>query len=86
VYRAMVALQASTDPVAVAVFERFAARRTEAFESFLPRVAPARRHDIVMVMSAVLDVQLRSWALGRTAIATVRTNLDRAAELVLGER
>ena len=85
VYRALVALQASTDPYAVPVFERFAARRTEAFEGFLPRIAPERRRAVVMVMSAVLDVQLRGWAVGRTSIAGVYRHLDAAADLLLGD-
>jgi AcrR family transcriptional regulator len=83
VYGALVVLQASTDPNAVAAFDRFAVRQTQAFERFLPRIAPQRRAQIVMVMSAVLDVQLRSWTVGRLTIVEVYRNLDAAADLLL---
>jgi 16S rRNA A1518/A1519 N6-dimethyltransferase RsmA/KsgA/DIM1 with predicted DNA glycosylase/AP lyase activity len=83
VYGALAVLQASADPHAVSAFDRFAVRQTEAFERFLPRIAPKRRTQIVMVMSALLDVQLRRWTLGRISIGEVYRNLDAAAELVL---
>ena len=83
VYGALVLLQAATDPYAVASFDRFALGQTEAFGRFLPRIAPKRRAQIVMVMSAVLDVQLRNWTVGRLSIGDVYRNLDAAAELVL---
>jgi AcrR family transcriptional regulator len=83
VYGAMVVLQASTDPRAAPIFRQFASRQTAAFEQFLPRIAPKRRADIVMVMSAVLDTQLRNWVLGRAAIAEVYRALDTAADLLL---
>ena len=82
-YGALVVLQASTDPHAIEAFDRFASTQTTAFERFLPRIAPARRNRIVMVMSAVLDVQLRNWAVGRIAIADVYRNLDASADLLL---
>jgi TetR/AcrR family transcriptional regulator, cholesterol catabolism regulator len=85
VYGAMVVLQASTDPYAAATFQQFAARQTAAFERFLPRLAPERRAAVVMVMSAVLDTQLRNWAVGRVPIEHVYRALDTAAELVLDD-
>lgn len=85
VYGALAVLQASTDPYAAPAFERFAARQTAAFQRFLPRVAPERRSQVVMVMSAVLDVQLRNWHRGRVPITRVYEALDAAADLLLGD-
>jgi AcrR family transcriptional regulator len=84
VYSHVLALQASSDPLAVEQFERFSTRRTEAFASFLPRVPSPRREQIVEVMGAVLDANLRDWTLGRQPIRKVYERLDHAAELVLG--
>jgi AcrR family transcriptional regulator len=85
VYGALLRLQAATDPFAVAAWERFAERQLSAFEGFLPRISPERRSRIVLVMSAVLDVQLRNWVLGRTDIASVYRSLDESADLILGD-
>jgi TetR/AcrR family transcriptional regulator, cholesterol catabolism regulator len=85
VYGAMVVLQASTDSYAAAVFQQFAAHQTAAFERFLPRIAAKRRTAIVMVMSAVLDTQLRNWSVGRVPIEHVYRALDTAAELILDD-
>jgi TetR/AcrR family transcriptional regulator, cholesterol catabolism regulator len=84
VYDHLLALQTTSDPQAVAVFEQFAARQSEAFAAFLPRVPPWRRQAIVEVMSAVLDANLRDWHLGRRPIGAVYASLDRAADLLLG--
>lgn len=84
VYRTMVVLQTIPDPWAARLFRRFAARQTESFARYLPRIAPPRRDDIVTVMSAVLDGQLRAWSRGEQPIDKVYATLDRAADLVLG--
>lgn len=84
VYTHLLALQATTDPRAAAVFEQFAARQTEAFASYLPRVPSPRREQIVDVMGAVLDANLRDWTRGRKPIGAVYASIDSAAELVLG--
>lgn len=85
VYGAMVVLQASTDSHAAAAFQQFAAHQTAAFERFLPRIAPERRAAVVMVMSAVLDTQLRNWSVGRVPIEHVYRALDTTAELLLDD-
>jgi AcrR family transcriptional regulator len=83
-YGTMVVLQSSGDPHARAVYERFAARQTEAFERYLPELPPARRADVVRVMSAVLDLNLREWALGRQPVEEVYRMIDVTADLLLG--
>lgn len=83
VYGTILVLQSSKDPVAAALFDRFAARRREAFARYLPEVPSPRRERIVDVMSAVLDASLRGWALRGKPIATVYQALDSAAELLL---
>lgn len=82
-YRAIAAIQASSDPYAVANFARFTTRQTARFEAFIPRVPAERRARVVQVMEAVLDVQLRGWAFGRTTLAEVRRALDDAVDLLL---
>jgi len=84
VYTHLLALQATTDPLAAEIFERFASRQTEAFASFLPRVSSPRREQIIDVMSAVLDANLRDWTLGRQPISSVYAAIDDAAALLLG--
>jgi AcrR family transcriptional regulator len=83
VYGYLLALQGSTDPQAAAVFEQFASRQRGAFATFLPRVPSPRREDIVQVMNAVLDANLRDWSFRRAPIASVYAAVDRAAELLM---
>jgi AcrR family transcriptional regulator len=83
-YATMVVLEASNDPYAAPIFNEFAARQTVAFERYLPRLSPERRSEVVGVMSAVLDVKLRSWARGRIPMSDVYRMIDVAADLVLG--
>ena len=84
VYGHMLAVQASTDPLAIEMYNRFAERRLDAFSSFLERVPSPRREGIASVMSAVLTAHLRSWTLGRESIEEVYASLDTAADLLLG--
>jgi AcrR family transcriptional regulator len=83
VYGNLLVLQASRDPFAMAVYERFAQRQSEAFASFLPNVESPVREDIIHVMSAVLDANLRDWSRGRKPVDDVYAAVDRAAELLL---
>jgi AcrR family transcriptional regulator len=83
VYGHLLAIQAATDPPARQVYDRFAEKQGEAFRSFLPRVPSPRREQIIDVMSAVLDANLRDWTRGRRSIAKVHAALDVAAELLL---
>ena len=79
----LLAIQATTDHAAAEVFDRFASNQSDAFRSFLPRVPSPRREQIIDVMSAVLDTNLRDWSRGRRPIAVVYEALDVAAELLL---
>ena len=83
VYGHLVVLQASKDPLAADLFEQFSQRRSAVFASFLPGVESPAREDIVAVMSAVLDANLRDWSRGRQPISAVYSAVDRAAELLL---
>lgn len=83
VYGSLLVLQASRDPFAMTVYERFARRQAEAFASFLPGVSSPTREDVISVMSAVLDANLRDWSRGGKPIGDVYAALDRAAELLL---
>jgi TetR/AcrR family transcriptional regulator, cholesterol catabolism regulator len=84
VYGHLLAVQATTDPLANEMYDRFAARRLDAFGSFLVRVPSPRRERIIAVMSAVLTAHLRSWTLGRESMEHVYASLDSAADLLLG--
>jgi AcrR family transcriptional regulator len=84
VYGHMLAVQASTDPLAQEVYARFADRRRDAFGSFVTRVPSTRRDRVIAVMSAVLTAHLRSWTLGHETIEQVYAQLDSAADLLLG--
>jgi AcrR family transcriptional regulator len=84
IYGHMLAVQASTDPLALEVYARFAERRRDAFGSFVARVPSPRRERIIAVMTAVLTTHLRNWTLGHETIEEVYAQLDSAAELLLG--
>jgi AcrR family transcriptional regulator len=84
VYGTMLAIQTTSSPQAVAVFQQFAAEQRSAFQSHLPRIEPERGRRIIVVMSSVLDVSLRTWATGQAPIHSVYDALDSAADLLLG--
>jgi TetR/AcrR family transcriptional regulator, cholesterol catabolism regulator len=83
-YVTLAALQRSTDPYAAALFDRFSANQLAAFESYLPRVSPERRRNVVRVMNAVLHTHLRAYSFGREPIEEVYAMIDIAADLLLG--
>ena len=84
-YAALVHLETSADPVVGETFQRFAAHTRAGFARAIPRVSSRRREDVVMVMSSVLDNQLRHWSLGLVPIESVYRSLDVTAELLLGD-
>lgn len=84
IYGHMLALQGSTDPRAVEIFDLFASGQLDTFSSYLGRVPAPRRERIIAVMTAVLGENLRSWSLGRQSIDEVYAALDSAADLLLG--
>jgi AcrR family transcriptional regulator len=86
VYDVLMQIQSSTDAQAVSVFRDFATNQVEVFGRALERSAMPddRRADVVAVMDAVLDENLRAWRLGLRSISSVYRSIDRAAELLLG--
>jgi len=86
VYDVMMRIQTSIDPLAVEVWGSFVRRQSTAFGRALEssRLSEAKRRDVIAVMSAVLDENLRSWQLGLQPVGAVATAIDRAAELILG--
>jgi len=83
VYGHMLAVQGSSDPRAVEIFDLFSSERFDAFASVLARVPSPRNERIIAVMSAVLGDSLRIWSLGRQSIEGVYAALDSAADLLL---
>jgi AcrR family transcriptional regulator len=84
VYGVMMQVQSSTDSHAVDVFRDFARQQSTAFGIALEtsRLPEIKRLDVIAVMSAVLDENLRSWQMGLQPLASVYTAIDRAAELI----
>jgi AcrR family transcriptional regulator len=86
VYRMLMQIQSSDDPHAKRVWREFAHALIGVFGGALERsrLTPDKQRDVIAVMSAVLDENLRSWQLGLQPIEDVYTALDRAADLILG--
>jgi AcrR family transcriptional regulator len=84
VYSVMIQVQSSKDPHAAEVWRAFARQQLGAFGVALEtsRLPDQKRLDVVAVMSAVLDENLRSWQLGLQPVADVYTAIDRAADLI----
>ena len=84
VYGHILAVQGSSDPTVVEIFDEFASGRMDAFGAYLAHIPSPKRERIIAVMSAVLAESLRSWSLGRKSIADVYTAIDSAADLLIG--
>lgn len=84
VLRAEIALESSSDPNVVPLFEQFAGRHIEVMLRALRDVTPADGQAIVNTLAAVLATRTRSWALGRTTIRDVRRTINRSVDLVFG--
>jgi AcrR family transcriptional regulator len=86
VYGVMMHVQSSTDPHAAQVYRDFARQQSAVFATTLEtsRLSEQKRDDVVAVMSAVLDENLRSWQLGLKPIEDVYRSIDRAADLIFG--
>jgi AcrR family transcriptional regulator len=84
VYGVMIQVQSSKDPHAAEVWRRFAGDLSTAFGVALEhsRLPEQKRLDVISVMSAVLDENLRSWQLGLQTIGGVYGAIDRAADLI----
>ena len=83
VHSYILALQMTTDPVAADIYARWSRLQNGAWATYLSKVPPGRRDDIVDVMGAVLDTNLRDWLLGKQPISAVYSKLDRTADLLL---
>jgi AcrR family transcriptional regulator len=85
VYNVTMQVLSSTDPHATDMFGTFARQQSEAFAVALETstLTEDDRRDLIAVMSAVLDANLRSWQLGHQPIAAVYDAVDRAAHLIL---
>ena len=84
VYGHILAVQGSSDPTVVAIFDEFASGRMDAFGGYLAQIPSPKRDRIIAVMNAVLAENLRAWSLGRKPIADVYTAIDSAADLLAG--
>lgn len=83
VYGTNMALQGTSDPWAASVYRQFGENQQASFGEHLPRVPSPQREQIIAVMSAVLDTELRSWARGHQPIDGVYTAIDHAATLLI---
>jgi AcrR family transcriptional regulator len=82
IYAALVQVQASADPHAAQVVATFEDQQSAAFGEALDGYDSPRRDDVLAVMGAVLDGNLRAWQLGRITIGEVHRSIDRAASLI----
>src|SRR4051794_37468752 len=83
--RVLMVVQSSDDDHARAGFREFARDLVTVFGATLDRsrLTVDKRRDVIAVMSAILDENLRSWQLGAQDIDAVYTAIDRTAELIL---
>ena len=81
----MIQVQSSKDPHAAEVYRAFAGQQIEAFGRALESsdLPDDTRRDVIAVMNAVLDDNLRAWQLGLQPVDAVPRATDRAAELLL---
>lgn len=82
VYETLLQIQASRDPNAAEVYSRFADRQFTAFDASLDDAEADARHDVSLIMAAVLSEALRSRHAGSCSWAEVYRRIDRAAALV----
>ena len=82
VYAALLQVQASTDADAAEVMATFEHQQSAAFGEALDGYDSPRRDDVLAVMGAVLDGNLRAWQRGRISMAEVHRAVDRAAALI----
>jgi AcrR family transcriptional regulator len=82
-YRVIMMMQASADPLAQEFNEQLSRGTLETFAGALQGLPDDVAIGIVAVSEAVLDTNLRSWAVGRTPIEAVYQALEAAAHLLL---
>lgn len=81
-YRLITVLETVTDPVVVELYAGWAGRYGDALRAALHDVDPDDAEGIVTLLSSLLGSLLRSWSMGKTPIARVYAELDRAVDLV----
>lgn len=81
-YRLITVLETVTDPVVVDLYAAWAGRYGDALRTALHDVDPDDADAIVTLLSSLLGSLLRSWSMGKTPIARVYAELDRAVDLV----
>ncbi|HLI25060.1 MAG TPA: TetR family transcriptional regulator [Acidimicrobiales bacterium] len=81
--RVLIALEGSTDPFTQEVFARNNRQNAGVYVEVLRDLPPDVAGDVVRVASAVLDLQLRQWAIGNRPIADVYERLARSVWLLL---
>jgi TetR/AcrR family transcriptional regulator, cholesterol catabolism regulator len=82
-YRVIMMMQASADPFAREYSEQLSKATLQTFAGALEGLPEDVAIGIVAVSEAVLDTNLRSWAMGRTPISAVNQALEAAAHLLL---
>lgn len=81
-YRLITVLETVSDPVVVDLYAAWAGRYGDALRTSLHEVDPDDAEAIVTLLSSLLGSLLRSWSMGKTPIARVYAELDRAVDLV----
>jgi AcrR family transcriptional regulator len=81
-YRLITALEVVTDPVVADLYARFATRFGGTLRTSLHSVDDADAEAIAQLCSSLLGSLLRSWSLGKTPIARVYADLDRALDVI----
>jgi len=84
-YRLITALEVVTDPVVADLYARFAAQFGGALRDSLRAVDDDDAEAIAQLTSSLLGSLLRSWSLGKSPIARVYAELDRAVDLIFRE-
>ncbi|HSS10684.1 MAG TPA: TetR family transcriptional regulator [Acidimicrobiales bacterium] len=82
-YRVMMMLQATSDPLAADCYRQLSGATTATFRQAVDGLPEDLALGLVRVSEAVLDANLREWALGRSEIASVYEALDDAVHLLL---
>ena len=81
-YRLITVLEVVTDPVVADLFASFATGFGDSLREALRDVSDDDAEVIARMTSALLGALLRSWSSGKTSIAHVYAELDRAVDLI----
>jgi hypothetical protein len=81
-YKALMQIQVSKDPFAIAEFRSYADRQFGLLTTVINDLPQRERESIVFVMGAVLQESLRVHVGGRCSMIEVYRRLDRSADLI----